>query len=90
MPWHFIDEKNELAGFDVDMGKLIAKALFGDETKIEYVKQAPDARIPNLLTNKTDVTCQFMTINTSRAQKVEFALPYYREGVTLILSKNGC
>ena len=89
VPWHFVDDKNELAGFDVDMGKIIAKALFDDETKIEYVRQAPDARIPNLLTDKTDVTCQFMTINTSRAQKVEFTVPYYREGVALILSQNG-
>lgn len=89
VPWHFVDDKNELAGFDVDMGKIIAKALFDDETKIEYVRQAPDARIPNLLTDKTDVTCQFMTINTARAQKVEFTVPYYREGVALILSKNG-
>jgi len=89
VPWHFVNDQNELAGFDVDMGKIIARALFGDETKIEYVRQAPDARIPNLLTDKADVTCQFMTINTSRAQKVEFAIPYYREGVALILSAGG-
>lgn len=89
VPWHFVDENNELAGFDIDMGKIIARALFGDETKIEYIRQAPDARIPNLLTEKTDITCQFMTINTPRAQKVEFTIPYYREGVALILSKKG-
>lgn len=89
VPWHFVDDENELAGFDVDMGKLIAKALFDDETKVEFVKQAPDARIPNLLTDKTDITCQFMTINTQRAQKVEFTIPYYREGVALLMPKNG-
>jgi polar amino acid transport system substrate-binding protein len=30
-----------------------------------------------------------MTINTARAQKVEFTLPYYREGVAMILNKKG-
>ena len=89
VPWHFVDENNELAGFDVDMGKIIARALFDDESKIEYIRQAPDARIPNLLTDKADITCQFMTINASRAQKVEFTIPYYREGVALILNKKG-
>lgn len=89
VPWHFVDENNELAGFDVEMGKIIARALFGDESKIEYIRQAPDARIPNLLTDKTDITCQFMTINALRAQKVEFTIPYYREGVALILNKKG-
>ena len=89
VPWHFVDENNELAGFDVEMGKIIAAALFGDETKVEFVRQSPDARIPNLLTDKTDVACQFMTINTARAQKVEFTIPYYREGFALLMSKNG-
>lgn len=89
VPWHFVDENNELAGFDVDMGKIIARALFDDESKIEYIRQAPDARIPNLLTDKADFTCQFMTINTARAQKIEFTIPYYREGVAMILSKTG-
>lgn len=89
VPWHYVDENNELAGFDVDMGKIIARALFDDDSKIEYIRQAPDARIPNLLTDKTDITCQFMTINSQRAQKVEFTIPYYREGVALILSKKG-
>ncbi|MCY4006168.1 MAG: transporter substrate-binding domain-containing protein [Rhodobacteraceae bacterium] len=89
VPWHFVNDQNELAGFDVDMGRIIARGIFGDDTKIEYVRQAPDARIPNLLTDKTDVTCQFMTINTSRAQKVEFTIPYYREGTALILSAGG-
>ena len=46
-PWHFRDEKGDMAGFDVDMAKIVAKGLFGDETKIEFVNQASDARIPN-------------------------------------------
>lgn len=89
VPWHFIDQNNKLAGFDVDIGLLIARALFADESKVEFIKQAPDARIPNLLTDKVDVTCQFMTINMLRAQKIEFTLPYYREGFALLLSKGG-
>ena len=61
-PWHFRDEKGELVGYDIDIAKMIAKGLFNDENKIEFVTQASDARIPNITTGKVDITCQFMTV----------------------------
>jgi len=88
-PWHFKDENGELVGFDVDMGRIVAKALFDDPDKIKFVNQSGDARIPNLVTNKVDLACQFMTVTGSRAQQVEFTVPYYREGVGLLLINNG-
>lgn len=88
-PWHFIDQGGKLAGFDVDVAKIVAKALFDDAEKIEFVNQSSDSRIPNLTTNKVDMTCQFMTVTGGRAQQVEFTVPYYREGVGLLLAANG-
>ena len=88
-PWHFRDEKGEMAGFDVDIAKIVAKGLFGDDTKIEFVNQASDARIPNIVTDKVDITCQFMTVTAERAQQVNFTIPYYREGVGLLLLSGG-
>src|SRR5690242_1345550 len=46
-PFGFIDEKGELVGFDVDVAKLIAKGLFGEDGKIELFKQGFAARWPN-------------------------------------------
>jgi polar amino acid transport system substrate-binding protein len=88
-PWHFKSADDKLQGFDVDMGRIIAKALFGDPNKIEFVNQSSDARIPNITTNKVDITCQFMTVTGERAQQVAFTIPYYREGVGLMLKANG-
>jgi polar amino acid transport system substrate-binding protein len=88
-PWHFKDEQGNMAGFDVDIAKIIAKGLFGDDTKIEFVTQASDARVPNIVTDKVDVTCQFMTVTAERAQQVNFTIPYYREGVGLLLAAGG-
>ena len=88
-PWHFKDETDTLVGYDVDMGHLLAKAIFDDPTKVEYVIQSSDSRIPNVLTDKVDITCQFMTVTAGRAQQVNFTIPYYREGVGLLLMKNG-
>ncbi len=88
-PWHFKDDAGNLVGYDVDMGHLLAKAIFDDPSKVEYVTQSSDSRIPNVLTDKVDITCQFMTVTAGRAQQVDFTIPYYREGVGLLLMKNG-
>jgi polar amino acid transport system substrate-binding protein len=89
VPWHFKDDKGNLVGFDIDMGRILAKALFGDPNKVEFVEQSPDARIPNLLADKVDVTFQFMTISPARWQQVAFSVPYYTEGIGLILPAGG-
>ena len=64
-PWHFRDEAGNLAGFDVDIAKIVAKGLFDDPEKVEFVNQASDARIPNVVTDKVDITCQFMTVTAA-------------------------
>lgn len=88
-PFHFLDEKGELVGMDAAMGHIIAKGLFGDASKVKFVDQSADSRIANLLTGNVDITCQFMTVTAQRALQVEFTVPYYREGVGILLSAKG-
>jgi len=89
VPWHFMDEKGELNGFDIDIARILAVGLFDDPTKVKFVEQAADARIANLLTDKVDIVIQFMTITPLRSQQVAFSIPYYTEGVGLILPASG-
>ncbi len=86
-PWHFEDAQGNLVGMDIDLARLMAKGLFEDPNKAQFVREAPDARIPNLVTNKVDVVFQFMTVTALRSQQVEFTIPYYREGVALLMQK---
>ena len=86
-----------LVGMDIDMAKEIAIGLMGIEEDpkanddalvrdyIEFVVQEPNARIPNLLSDKVDIVIQFMTVTVNRATQVEFTLPYYRESPTFLL-----
>ena len=87
-PWHFEDDSGNKVGMDIDMARLFAKGLFDDPNKVEFVLEAADARIPNLVTNKIDIVAQFMTITPGRARQVEFTIPYYREGVGLMVLKD--
>jgi len=95
-PWHYEDADGQLIGMDIDMAKFLARGLFQltDEQlanreewsqRLEFVVEASDARIPNLVADKIDIVCQFMTVNPLRAQQVEFTIPYYREAATLLL-----
>lgn len=88
-PWHFEDASGNLTGMDIAMAKIIAKALFEDDSKVEFVRQAPDARVPNIVTGKVDVCIQFMTVNGARAQKVNFSRPYYVEAIALLSRPDG-
>ena len=83
-PWHFEDASGKLVGMDIAMGSILAKSLFDDPTKIEFVQTDPAARIPNITTGKVDIIIQFMTITAQRAQLVNFSRPYYVEGVALL------
>src|SRR3546814_13744970 len=70
---------------DIDMARLLARNLFDDPEKVEFVIQGSDARIPSQVTDKVDVLCQWMTITAGRAQQVAFTVPYYREGVGMLI-----
>src|SRR5579875_2771981 len=79
-PWHFEDASGKLTGMDITMGRILAKGLFDDDTKVDFVQTAPEARIPNITTGKVDIVIQFMTMSAQRAQLVNFSRPYYVEG----------
>ncbi len=83
-PWHFENEKGELVGMDIAMARILAQGLFEDPSKVEFVRQDPAQRIPNINTGKVDIVIQFMTVNPQRAQLVNFSRPYYVEGVALL------
>jgi polar amino acid transport system substrate-binding protein len=88
-PWHFEDDKGQLTGMDITMARILAKGLFDDPAKVEFVKQDPAARIPNITTGKVDIVIQFMTISPARAQLVAFSRPYYVEGAALLTAPKG-
>ncbi|AEH85863.1 MAG: transporter substrate-binding domain-containing protein [Mesorhizobium sp.] len=87
-PWHFENDAGELVGMDITMGRILAKGLFDDPTKVEFVMQDPAQRIPNVTTNKVDITIQFMTMTAQRSQLINFTRPYYVEGVALLTLPN--
>ena len=76
-PFNFIDEKNEVVGFDAAIGREIARRL---GVKPVIVTTAWDGILAGLLANKYDTICGSMTITEKRLEVVDFVGPYYRSG----------
>jgi len=83
VPFEMSDKKGNFVGFDVDMAKMMAKAM---GVKFIPVNTAWDGIIPALVTGKLDIIIAGMTVTQQRNLKVNFADPYIIVGQTVILN----
>lgn len=72
----------KVEGFDVDIAKLIAVAIFGGdvddvEAKIEFKESVSANREPFIENGEVDIVAATYTINDARKQRVDFAGPYF-------------
>jgi len=84
-PFSFVDESNQVVGFDVDIGNEIAKRL---EVKGVNISTAWDGIIAGLLANKYDAVIGSMTITAEREKAVDFVGPYYRSGRGIFVAED--
>jgi polar amino acid transport system substrate-binding protein len=73
-------------GFDVDMGRQIAQAIFGDPDKIQIKVIAYDQRVPLAHAGAVDLVADTMTMNCARWKDVNFSSVYYDAGQKVLVS----
>lgn len=73
-PFNFVNEQNEVVGFDPSIGKEIARRM---GLEAEIVTTAWDGIIGGLLANKYDAIVGSMSITEERDKVVDFVGPYY-------------
>ncbi len=78
----------KLAGFDVEIGKTIAKELGIPEDKIAWVESTSKVREEYIETGKVDLVVATYTINDERKKRVDFAGPYYVAGQQIMTRKD--
>lgn len=76
----------QIEGFDIDMARLVAKAILGDPTKIELRVITAAQRIPVLTGHEVDLVARNMTITCDRWEQVAFSAEYYRSGQKVLVS----
>lgn len=85
-PFCYQDTDGSFKGYDVELGKRIAKELLGDESKISWVTLNPADRIPYLQTDKADLVLADFTVTDERAKSVDFTLPYEKVLIGVVSS----
>jgi glutamate transport system substrate-binding protein len=73
------------AGFDVEIGKIIAGELGIPSDKIEWVETPTKVREDSIEQGKVDLVVATYTINDKRKERVEFAGPYYVAGQSVMV-----
>ncbi|MCW2804279.1 MAG: polar amino acid transport system substrate-binding protein [Propionibacteriaceae bacterium] len=77
----------QIEGFDIDMVKAVAKAIFGDENRYELKVITAAQRIPALQERTVDLVARNMTINCDRWTQIAFTSEYYRSGQKILVRK---
>lgn len=80
---------NQIEGFEIDMAKMLAKEILGDENKIKLEPVTAKTRGPLLDNGTLDVVIATFTITDERKKTYNFTEPYYSDPIGfLVLKKN--
>ncbi len=83
------DEKGAWKGLDVDTGRAVAAAVFGDATKVKFIPLTAVQRFTALQSGEIDVLCRNATRTLSRdtAMGLNFTTVNYYDGQGFMVSK---
>lgn len=87
-PFGYIAEDGSNVGYDVYLGRRIAKDLLGDESKVEFVTLEAANRVEYLKSKKVDIVLANFTVTEKRKEQVDFAEPYMKVALGVVAPEN--
>jgi polar amino acid transport system substrate-binding protein/glutamate/aspartate transport system substrate-binding protein len=92
-PFSFADAIGEPAGFMVDLcrsvGKNLAAQLNLNDLKVDYVLVTAADRFEAIETGKADLLCEPTSATLSRREHVDFSIPTFVDGASLLVAGEG-
>ena len=79
---------NTLVGFDIDIAKRVAKAIFGDADRVQFVTLTSAQRIPLVVSGQVDMVVATMTITAKRQEEVDFSEVYFDAGQRVLVRRD--
>jgi polar amino acid transport system substrate-binding protein len=76
-PYNYLDQNNELAGFEIDLGRELCARM---KARCRFIAQDWDELIPGLLAGQYDAIMAALEITDERLQTIAFSKPYLRMG----------
>ena len=89
--YHFgyLNPRNgKIEGFDIDMVRAVAAAIFGNPGKVQFKAISDAQRIPDVRSGAVDIVAHTMTINCERLQQVDFSTVYFDAGQRVLVEAN--
>jgi len=84
-PLFGLEGPNGPEGFDVEVGKIIARHLGIAEGDIEWIESQSANREPYIESGQVDIVIATYTINDARKEIISFAGPYYIAGQDILV-----
>jgi polar amino acid transport system substrate-binding protein/glutamate/aspartate transport system substrate-binding protein len=92
-PFSYKDANGDPAGFMVDLCRAVATGLAAElnlsELKVEFVPVTAENRFDAIETGKADILCEPTTEILSRREKVDFSIPTFVDGASLLVTGEG-
>jgi polar amino acid transport system substrate-binding protein len=81
---------NQIEGFDIDMVRAVAKAIFGNsDPNTVHFKAISDAqRIPDITNGTVDIVAHTMTITCDRLKTIDFSSVYFDAAQRVLVLKS--
>lgn len=84
-PFGFVDSRNKVVGFDIDLLKYVAKDL---GVKVKFQQVTSKTRIALVASGKIDIAAASMTHKVQRDDTIDFSISYFFDGQSMLVRKD--
>lgn len=78
----------QLQGFDIDLAREIARALFGDPNRIELRSVSTAQRVPSLTDHQVDLVVRTFSVTCDRLDDIDFSGVYFTAPQRILAARN--
>jgi polar amino acid transport system substrate-binding protein len=78
----------KIVGFDIDLAREIAQAIFGNRDSIQFKVMTSAERITAIRSGAVDIVVSAMTITCDRLQQVAFSTEYLKGGHRVLVNRS--
>ncbi|OQY18178.1 MAG: hypothetical protein B6I34_11130 [Anaerolineaceae bacterium 4572_32.1] len=84
-PFGYITDEGEVAGFDIDVGRELARRWLGDDQAVQFHQVRSDTAIERLQAGDVDIIIAALTHTQGGEAGADFSLPYFSDGQALLV-----
>ncbi len=84
-PFCSVTEEGALSGFEVDLGRELARRWLGDPEAVRFRQVRSDTAVRHLLAGDVDLVLAALTHTQEREERVDFGPTYFSDGQALLV-----